>query len=46
MKLPQFGGDPEDRMSSSADHWRKRSEDRFKAAEALSQAQQEDLTRF
>lgn len=33
-------------MSSSADYWRKRSEDRFKAAERTVEAQQEDLTRF
>ena len=33
-------------MSSSADYWRKRSEDRFKAAERTVEEQQEDLTRF
>ena len=32
--------------NSSADYWRKRSEDRFKAAERTVEAQQEDLTRF
>ena len=33
-------------MSSSADYWRKRSEDRFKAAERTVESQQEDLTHF
>ena len=33
-------------MSSSADYWKKRSEDRFKAAERTVEAQQEELTRF
>ena len=32
--------------NSSADYWKKRSEDRFKAAERTVEAQQEDLTHF